>query len=379
MIDSIVLQLHSSQFKLREKNRFNEGKKQQGRGYSVDTRYCSEYAKSWARKGIYCPIIGLPTRIQGLGEPQEVLEIQVSLPKLVYGTNLFDVDMNDLNIFFERLLSFLDDLGVDTTKENLQKAIVRRADFSIIIKLPDYLGKADEIVRILAQFNYKPQSEFRLSEYSDGDEGISIKFFNRTQGYAIYDKFGEILNRGFTKQEIKLKELYKQGKFKRNALRFELSLQRKDSFEAVVNRRVKTGKKKNFILVELLGSNLARDILCDTFEKVFSDIAVGLITLSQMEDNKLRVYLESTTLSQIKQERLYYWVRMATIFGITGTWEQLKLKYKGGSIIRHKKEIALMLQELGQISGNVPNLVDFLRAEHNRFEIIKPKNNLLDM
>lgn len=376
MIDSVVLQLHNGQFKLREKNRFNEAKKQQGRGFSVDTRYCNEHTKSWKKRGVYCPMFGLLTRARGLTEPQEVLEIQVSLQKLVHGTNLFDVNRDDLDTIFQKLLFFLDDLGVDTTKEDLQKAIVRRADFSKIIKLPDYLGRADEVTRLLAQFNYKSQSEFRLSEYSEGGEGISIKFYNSTQGYAIYDKFGEILSQGFTKQEMTLKRLYEEGKLKRNALKFELSLQRKDSFEAVVNRRIKTEKKKNFYLEEILDRDLARTILCDAFEKVFNNVAVGLITLSQMEDNKLRVYLESSGLSQTKQEKLYYWVRMATNFGIAGTWEQLKSKHKGGSVDRRKKEIALILQELGQISGNVPNLVDFLRAEHEKFESIKPKNPL---
>jgi hypothetical protein len=70
---------------------------------------------------------------------------------------------------------------------------------------------------------------------------------------------------------------------------------------------------------------------------------------------------------------------MTTKFGIAGVWEQLKQKHKGGSVVRRKKEIALILQELGTISGNVPNLVDFLRAEHDKFEIIKPKGNLLDL
>ena len=124
----------------------------------------------------------------------------------MHGANLFDVDGDNLDTIFQKLLFFLDDLGVDTTKEDLRKAIVRRADFSKIIKLPDYLGKADEVIRLLAQFNYKLQSEFRLSEYSEGNEGISIKFYNSTQGYAIYDKFGEILSQGFTKQEMTLKK-----------------------------------------------------------------------------------------------------------------------------------------------------------------------------
>jgi hypothetical protein len=379
MIDSVVLQLNSSQFKLREKNRFNEAKTQRGRGFSTDTKYCAEYSNSLRKKGIYCPMFGLPTRKQGLAEPQNFLEIQASLPKLVHGTSLFDVDRDDLEIIFERFFSFLDDLGVDTTKDELRKAIVRRADFSKIFKLPDYLGRADEIVRALSLFNYKPQSDFRIRDYYIGSEGIALKFLNTTQGYVVYDKFAEILSNGHTKQETKLKELYEQGKLKRNALRFELSLQRKDSFEAVVNRRVKTGKKKDFYLEEILDEDMARAILSDAFEKVFSKIAVGLISLSQMEDNKLWAYLDNSGLSQNKQEKLYYWARMATKSGIDGTWEQMKLKLKGGSIGQRKKEVALALQELGTISGNVPNLVDFLRAEHEKFETIKPKGKLLDL
>ena len=64
---------------------------------------------------------------------------------------------------------------------------------------------------------------------------------------------------------------------------------------------------------------------------------------------------------------------MATNFGISGTWEQIKLKYSGGSVATCKKQIALILAELPKIDGNLPNLIQFLRAELERFEIIKPK------
>ena len=107
MIDSIVLQLNSGQFKLREKNRFNEAKTQHGRGFSTDTKYCAEYSESWRKKGIYCPVFGLPTQKAGRCQAQEFLEIQVSLPKLVHGTNLFDVDIRDLEFILKGFYFFL--------------------------------------------------------------------------------------------------------------------------------------------------------------------------------------------------------------------------------------------------------------------------------
>ncbi len=94
-----------------------------------------------------------------------------------------------------------------------------------------------------------------------------------------------------------------------------------------------------------------------------------------MEENKLWAYLKKSGLSQTKQRDLFYWVRMATKNGIAGTWEEIKRKFKGGSIIRKKQEISLILQELGTISGNTPNLIDFLRNEHEKFEVIEPKRN----
>ena len=375
MVDSVTLQLHKEYFKLRDQNRFNEAKRQQGVGYSVDTRYCSNYAKSWAKKGIYCPLFGISMSKRSGSEAVEYLESQFSISKLIHGTNIFDADKSDLDSVYKKILFFLNDLGVDTTIEYLKEHwIARRVDFSKMIRLPDYLGRADEVIRTLAYFDYKPQSEFRYRDYSHAENGVVIKFWNSTQGYAVYCKFGEILNQGFTKQEKQIQELYKQGRFKNNAIKFELSLQRKDSFESVVSRRIKNGKKKDFLLEEILDRDLARDVLCDAFEKVFSPVAVGLITLSQMEDNKLWAYLDTSGLSQSKQEKLYYWVRMATKFGIAGTWEQIRQKLSGGSVGRYKKEIALTLQELGRVSGNTPNLIDFLRAEHIKFEIIRPKS-----
>ena len=78
----------------------------------------------------------------------------------------------------------------------------------------------------------------------------------------------------------------------------------------------------------------------------------------------------------MKQESLYYWVRMATKFGIAGVWGQIKLKHSGGSVSRRKKDISLVLQEIDTITGNIPNLIDFLRSEHEKFETVRPKRRL---
>lgn len=373
MIDSIVSELNADQYKLLEDNKFYGKRATGGKGYFVHSVDCSEYATRQHKNSRYFPMIRIPKKKSGIKDEEESLEMQISLPKAVHGTSIFEVDESDLEKIETKQLAYFEESGICTSITEIQQAIIRRADFAKVIRLPSYLGTANQVILSpLSSFDYKPQSDCTLREYYSGSGGVAIKFWNNTQGYVIYDKIGEIISNGYTEIEKKFAERVKSGEQKRNALKFELSLQRKTSFEAVVWRKLNNGKKKNFVLREILNKNLAKSILLDTFDKVFSSEALGLITLSQMEENILLNYLESKGITQSEQEKLFYWVRMATMYGIKGTWDLINVKCKGGSVGRMKGDISRILVELGQIGGNTPNLIDFLRAEHERFEIIKP-------
>lgn len=377
MIDSAVFNLDSDQFELRQDNKLDGRKTQQGRGFVINSEYCDEHIKKLKKQGIYCPSITKAHKTNSKTGTREVLEIQCSLPKLLYGSSLFEIDSEDLEKIYSCLLTRLDDLGIITTKEKLQKAIIRRVDFSKIIKLPERLGEANWVVEKLAKFDYKPSSDYNFHKYNDGNHGRSIKFWNTTQGLSVYDIIGNILSNGFTKTENTIIKGFRDGIVKRTALRVELSLERKDSFEAIIRNRTKGAeKKRDFYLEDIFNESLSKKILLDIFNKVFNNSALGLITLSEMEDNVLRAYLNNSKLSVKLQEKMYYWVRMATNFGISGTWEQIKLKYNGGSVATCKKQISLILAELPKIDGGLPNLIQFLRQELEKFEAIKPKRDL---
>ena len=55
-------------------------------------------------------------------------------------------------------------------------------------------------------------------------------------------------------------------------------------------------------------------------------------------------------------------------------WAQMAERMKGGSYDRYKKEVSLILTELGQITGNIPNLIGYLRNQHQKFAIYKVKS-----
>ncbi len=375
-MDSVLLQLNNEQFELKPDNKFDGRKTRQGKGFTINSDFCESYKKYLKKQGIYCPDINKATKIVG-SERKEVLEIQTSLPKQIYGTNAFEVSSFDTEKFYKRLLFRLDDLGVSTSENELRHTPLRRVDFSKIIILPAYLGEANRAIYALSGFDYKPRSDANFNKFNDGNGGTSIKFWNTTQGLVIYDVIGNLLSNGFTKSENVITDSFRAGKFKRNLVKIELSLERKDSFESVIRHNLKnTEKKRDFYLEDVMSEELVRGVLLKAFDTIFNDVAVGLLSLSEMEDNRLRAYLDNSKISIKKQEKLYYWVRMATNFGISGTWEQIKLRYSGGSVANCKKEVALILQELGRIDGNIPNLIEFLRAELAKFEIIKPKDEL---
>jgi hypothetical protein len=238
--------------------------------------------------------------------------------------------------------------------------------------IPTYLGKANEIVLKLISFNYKPSSEFDYLNYKEG-KGAFIRYGNTTQKYTIYDKMGEIFSKGYTKTDQNIIQATNFKNKSRQVLKSELSYLRKDSFEKAIRTRLPY-KKKDYYLEDILKISLSRDILLKAFEEVFNSVAVGLISLSEMQENELLAYLENSRLTPASQHELFYWVRIATKNGTAGTWKEIERKYKGGSVPRKKKEIALILTELGEINSNIPNLIDFIREKHERFNIIKPRN-----
>lgn len=376
MIDSVVIKLVAGQFKVIDEVCFDGKETKQINGKFFVTSAFSGQARIEKQQGNYFPRIILPKSRKGnsSNETESTLEIQVSLPKLMYSTNLLEVDNTDLETIYFKLVNCLDKVHIRTTTNDLSKGVLKRVDFSKVIKLPDYLGEARQVLRLLASFNYKPHSDFTIKEYNDTSDGMALKFWNSTQGYVIYDKLGEIVANGYTKMEQGLIKEIEEKRIKRNVIKFELSLERKQSLEAVLRRFIKT-KSKDFTLSDIMAStDISKTILLETFDKVYNSNAMAFVSLSQMAENELEQYLLSKSLGFKRHALLYYLVNMTTKFGVGAMWASLGERLKGGGYDRYKKEIGVIMTELGQIQGNVPNLIAYLRYQHQKFAILKTKS-----
>lgn len=373
MIDTVVLMLMDGQFEVKDDRLFDgkDIKRERGK-YSSTAAFCRNYADEQKKKGRYFPRIQLNEMVrkrEGVVEKIKALEVQVSLPKLFYGTNLFEIDGHYLDKICNMLVACLKELGIETQNAEIRRAALKRVDFSKIIKIPSYFGNSKQALNLLSKFNYKPRAEFSEKQYFDDVEGRTLKFWNTTQGYAIYDKFGEFVSNAKSLFEQELVKTFEEKNTKHNLLKFEFSLQRQQSMEAVLRRLTKT-KKEEFTLSEiLLNKDLARNILLEAFDKIFSNTHTMLLTLAEMKENELEVYLLSKDLSLKSHALMFYMVNKTTKNGVAAVWEELRQRARGGTYDRYKKEISLVIVELGDLSGNTVNLVRYLREQHERFEL----------
>lgn len=376
-VDSVVVKLNEDQFAIKNEMFFDGKKYQQVEGrFYVASRYPRKVAEDSKKLGLYLPQINLFERDkQEKGEKIKTksLEIQVSLPKATCGTNLFEIDRDCLiRRTIPNIIKDFEKVGVFIDPVKFRLGILKRVDFSKIIKIPPYLGTADQIIKTLANFDYKRSSDFNYIRFSERKRGSYIKFYNSTQGFAIYDKLGEILSNGHTQAEKDIINLSEKNGSRRSLIKFEFSLEAQQSMEAFLRKRLNS-REKHFILEDVLDENLAKNILLEQFDNIYTSKNIALIDLAEMQNNQLENYLNSQNLRFQDKAMLYYMANKATKIGLKHTIEEMRQKLKGGTYTRYQAKLKKIISELGELQGNTPNLIAFLRNELEKFELFKIK------
>ncbi len=378
MYDSVTFHLEENQFKIENEKLFDGKKTSQINGrFDTGSFFVNGIRAHMKKNKKYYPSINLAERTVGnnMVSKQKIkrLEIQISLPKALYETNEYEIAQNDFGSILKKTIGYLKMAGISTETKNLKNGVIEKLALSKPIILPTYYGTAEKVIKKLAPFNYKPRCEFRYRDFNGGLQGVSIKFHNLARGFGVYCKYSEIVNNGYTLIEEETKRRVLSGAQPKNILRFELTLQRKQTLEAVLKRLILT-KKKNFTLNDIfINTDIAQKLLLEEFDKVYSPLHITLITLSEMKENQLD-YLLSSRISNLKDRALmFYLVNMTTKIGLTKTLELVKQKTSNSSYERIKKALPKIKQELDDIEENTPNLIEFLRNELVKFRPIKPE------
>ncbi len=257
MIDTVVLTLTTDMFHITDPNKFTPSAR-----WALFSNHQGSYG-TYSRQnatakelmmGIYKPRLTIGHRLNHFGVRVIMLRIEVSLPKLLLGTNFKELRYKDFAALVAKLVHVLEDMGIATTANILAHAPVSSVHYSKNIMLTDgsipysYINKIKEALAPLALDTN--QTDYR-------NQGHSYKWHCNSYEIVFYDKIKEL---------EKAKRGGKRALEKDNALHHKLrkKLQKRFMLE-VLRMEVRINKRQKMKqLFAKLGINV--DL---TFKKLF--------------------------------------------------------------------------------------------------------------
>ena len=385
MIDSVTFKIKD--FVLYSTEYFTESQHKDLRGdFGLFGRYTTSYTnypKQCAKEGLYFPQVSIIEQLKRskghLIPTSRNLLVQVSLPKLLFGTNIFDINEKLIPIVTQKLVEALAEIKVGVTTENVLNAIVTRVDFSKMIQIAPSYGTTDQILRALMPYDLKQSSDFNRRDFHNGRDGFYLKFYNSSQSLVIYDKFDEIVTNGKTNLEQEIARQYKEGKWTKGAIRFEVSLQKKQTVGGVMRQFTRT-KQNDFTLQEVARSDIAKAYLLRVFESVYVKDFNRLVRLVGLKDKKLMQTINDHTDSLNTRAILYYLAHSVRDSGLKATIDDLRAQVSPATVGRYKSMIESVLGDTEATKDNV-NAVTYLHRKLKAFRPVLPKRltHILDV
>ena len=135
------------------------------------------------------------------------LYIEFSIPKLLFGNNLYEVCKEDFNTVVQQLLTILKNMGVETAELIIRTAIVKKIDFAKNFILSDDL-LCSIIFEVLRKSKF-PHLNLLQPEYSYGgvkfnSKGLKVIFYSKIIEMLLKDRVlaENLLNIGINKDAI---------------------------------------------------------------------------------------------------------------------------------------------------------------------------------
>lgn len=377
MIDSVTVRI--TDFVVYSEKYFTKAQHKELKGefgvFGMYTTRYTTYAQECAKEGRYFPQVSIMERSRrtkrGMIPTSRQLIVQVSLPKLVFGTSIFDFDEKLVALAAERIKEVLGEIKVGVSVTAALEATVTRVDFSKIIQISPRYGTTERMLKALAPYDMKQSSDFNRSHYHDGRDGFYVKFYNSSQGLVLYDKFDEIVANGKTNLEKEIARRYKQGTWTKGALRIELSLQKKQTVDSAM-RQFSGERKRDYSLRDVAKKAIAKACLLRAFESVYVTDFNRLVRLAGLKDAELIHTIEEYTDNFRDRAILYYLAHGVREHGLKAVIEGLKRQTSPASIGRYKNAVETILGAVEAKRDKV-SPVPYLHRKLKMFHPVLPK------
>lgn len=233
------------------------------------------YLSPTKNNGIYMPKLNY-----SFSSYNELLYIEFSVPKLLFGNNLYELSESSFENVIDSLSNTLESLEIEVSKEDLRNALVRKVHYSKNLILSEQL-KCIDVLNLFKETKYPS-----LTKFEDYEKDKCICSMCDTFGITLYDKIEEIIyHKSTTKIDEKLINEYLNRIF-----RIEFK------FEGTgVNKKL-----ANSILEYPDGTKLKfKDIFKeDVFKKVFND------GLTKLQKNMPTIIFEPNKLEELERVSL---------------------------------------------------------------------------
>lgn len=285
MLDTITLHLSPPDFAVTDPSRFMPSAMVAftASPYALGARGCIRCHQNPQRNqsGGYMPKLTIIRTRQGI-----ILRIELSLPKLMFGNNVEELDNQDFEAVQEKLVKALALMGVEVHDEALSRAEVAAIHFGKNIPLTDY-SSITMIMGELQKMNLTQRLDLTRTEYRN--EGHALRCHANDFELIFYDKLRDLekarispkrsIGGDGTRHRHILDELGLHPKIQ--ILRMELRFAKRKKLKSVL---AKLGMEQNLIFQEMFSRELAKSILLHYWQEIASDMAILAPSAAQPED-----------------------------------------------------------------------------------------------
>jgi hypothetical protein len=232
-------------------------------------------SRSDKRFDVYRPSFTYYQNPTELGFAKYILNVELSLPKIIYGNNFIELTDDDFDNVVLEIKKSLDYIGVDVSIEQIENAEAVKIDFSKNILFKDYTS-ASSVIKSIATADTSKVYDVDYTKYKNGGQAFHIH--TNCEDIVVYDKIADLKQAKRSDKRavendsyIQLKLLDKLAKQKGlSVVRFEVRLNGKRKIRALLSDAGVT--VDNLRLRTLFKTEVAQKILLHSWNKILSSV-----------------------------------------------------------------------------------------------------------
>ena len=234
MLDTVVLQVARSDFQILDHSSFQPSTALLENDRSGHSKYVNNPTKDMKSSSSYYPRITVVKRGTAI-----TLRIECSLPKLLFGNNLDELEETDFDKLMQTLKIRLVDMGILVATNVLRTAQVLAVHYGKNIPLSEGYT-ASYVIRELAKVDLTQKLDLTSTQFRN--EGKSLQYYSASHSFVFYDKIADLnqpktraIDKDQTPVQFSIFDQITEKKQRTEVLRLEVRLSKRRKLKEVLD------------------------------------------------------------------------------------------------------------------------------------------------